>query len=275
MVDLLRAIHEDQRYSRVVVVAHSLGAYIAYDGITALWPEMNKLHSGPPSAQGETLPLEELGKLEAAATALLTKPADRRDVALRNFRQRQQALWKELRQQGNPWLITDFVSVGTPMYFADLLYTKNRGDFDRLVTRAELPTCPPQHEAQTAEQPRITPLRHGWPHKGRTVLGHAAPFAVVRWTNLWFPASLGFFGDWFGGPLAPLFGPGIEDRRVLGNTPGRFLPGLAHSRYFSYPEATEPTDVSTHLRDALDLGRNDLDPLRTVPGFDEGTRWTE
>lgn len=39
MVELLRASQDDGPYSRVVVVAHSLGAYIAYDAITSLWTE--------------------------------------------------------------------------------------------------------------------------------------------------------------------------------------------------------------------------------------------
>jgi hypothetical protein len=70
----------------------------------------------------------------------------------------------------------------------------------------------------------------------------------VRWTNLYFPARWGFFGDWFGGPLRALFGTGILDIPVLGNRPGRFVPGWAHGRYFSYPNATEDDDVASVLR---------------------------
>ena len=38
LVDLLHALH-DGRYSRIVIVAHSLGAYIAYDALTSFWAE--------------------------------------------------------------------------------------------------------------------------------------------------------------------------------------------------------------------------------------------
>lgn len=51
MIDLLRSLHEVgrtdgkewRRYDRIVVVAHSLGAYVAYDGITYLWSQFSDL----------------------------------------------------------------------------------------------------------------------------------------------------------------------------------------------------------------------------------------
>jgi hypothetical protein len=63
-------------------------------------------------------------------------------------------LWQSLRAQGNPWLITDFVTLGTPMYFADLLYTHDRDEFDRLVRTAQFPVCRPRAGSQTVEAPR-------------------------------------------------------------------------------------------------------------------------
>ncbi len=278
MVDLLQAIHDDGRYSRIVLVAHSLGAYIAYDGICALWPEMAKLHCGPIDTAG-TRPLPGLPELEAAAEAVRRHPAGPLDPVqhadLEEFRARQSALWTGLRRQGNPWLVTDFVSVGTPMYFADLLYTRNRGGFDQLVKSAELPLCPPRHRAQTVEAEDYETARYGWNNRGRTVLADGAPFAVVRWTNLYFPAERSFFGDWFGGPLRPLFGNGIQDRPLTGNLPGRRTPGFAHGRYFDYPDASGPEDVASVLRHVLDLGRqDDLVELLTAPGYLEESRRT-
>jgi hypothetical protein len=38
LVDLLRALH-DGRYSRIAVVAHGVGTYIAYDALTVFWAE--------------------------------------------------------------------------------------------------------------------------------------------------------------------------------------------------------------------------------------------
>ena len=276
MVALLRGIHEQGTYQRVVVVAHSLGGYIAYDGLTSLWSEVHSAHCGP-IVDGSEPPLEGRRDLEragkrlkraaepygwaAASPGLLDEVPEEVRAALDDYREKQFTLWKGMRKQGNPWLITDFITLGTPMYFADLLYTRDRDQFRELVRRAELPVCPPVARSRMVE-PAAAPDReaYGYTHLGRWVLYHAAPFAVVRWTNLYFPAEHGFWGDWFGGPLRGLFGPGVLDVPVLGNTGthaddagpaggrstkrrNRRTPGLAHGYYFAFPEeGTFPED---------------------------------
>jgi hypothetical protein len=40
------------------------------------------------------------------------------------------------------------------MYFADLLYTHDRDEFDRLVRTAQFPVCRPRAGSQTVEAPR-------------------------------------------------------------------------------------------------------------------------
>jgi hypothetical protein len=93
------------------------------------------------------------------------------------------------------------------------------------------------------------------PNSGtREVLGSQSVFAVTRWTNIWFPVIRGELrGDWFGGALRPLFGPGIRDIAVQGNTPERFKPGSAHSEYFTHPEKADEGDVAWYIRKALAL----------------------
>jgi hypothetical protein len=86
------------------------------------------------------------------------------------------------------------------------------------------------------------------------VLTPGTPFAVVRWTNLWFPTDWGTFGDWFGGPLQPLFGPGIRDVQIKGNRPGRRAPDIAHSRYFAFVDSDEGNGAAKLIRGALSLG---------------------
>jgi hypothetical protein len=271
MIDLLRAIHDKDRYSRVIIVAHSLGAYIAYDAIAYLWPQMSKLHCGPIS-KSQPLPLRGLPELEAAAERVLQHPVEEPNEdqmgELLHFRAKQFELWKGLREQGSPWLVTDFISVGTPMYFAHLLYTKTRAEFDQLVRTAELPRCPPRHTDQTVEGPDLAGVRYGWNNQGRIVLTHGAPFAVVRWTNLYFPAEKSWNGDWFGGPLRSLFGKGILDHSIMGNLPGRRTPGLAHARYFVYPNDIEPDDAATVLQGYLQLAIvEELGDLLSAPGY--------
>ena len=267
LVDLLHALH-DGRYSRIVVVAHSLGAYIAYDALTSLWAETHELHAGPSGAQTpDPIPLKSLDALERAADRLIAEPDT--DGALDHFRDLQFALWQDLRWQGNPWRITDFVTVGTPMALADLLVTrpplfggckksdrKRRSElFDDLVRRGALVRCPPRSETLPVESDDQPPVNYRWSRSGpREVLGSQSPFAITRWTNLWFPVIRGeLAGDWFGGALRPVFGPGIRDIEVLGNEPERFKRGSAHTEYFAHPDRGNEGDAAWHIRMTLGL----------------------
>ncbi len=87
------------------------------------------------------------------------------------------------------------------------------------------------------------------------MLYHGAPFAVVRWTNMWYPSKFGFFGDWFGGPLGPLFGDGIKDIPLTEDRPARLIPAYAHAIYFKMTkhEPPKPGSVVAELRDAMSL----------------------
>lgn len=277
-VELLQALHDAvgpygrKRYDRIVIVAHSLGAYIAYDGISHLWGTMNHLHDG-----GGPVDLGGLRELEEAASALPDPPGTATAAQVDAYQRAQHQLWEGVRAQGNPWRITDLVTAGTPMYFAHRLYTKNTSQFRQRVERRELPTCPPHDEEDPANNVHGTTRFYSWERKtlrtvdgkrkrvARRVLYEGAPFAVVRWTNVYFPTRAWFFGDWFGGPLAPLFGTGIRDVAVRGNTrprrawpPGewfrsRFVPGWAHALYFRFADDDGPTSVTTALRDAMAL----------------------
>ncbi|MEU0720395.1 hypothetical protein ABZ498_24840 [Streptomyces lavendulocolor] len=254
-VELLERLHTSERhgkfrYQRIIIVAHSLGAYIAYDGISHLWATMNTQAAA--NASGRPTGLLEI----EAAAQLLGDELPTSDQRVTAFQRAQGELWLGNRTQGNRWLITDFVSVGTPMYFADLLYTRTRSKFRNRVQRRELPTCPPQNEEQYQAAGGVTPhYTYHW--RGREVLYDGAPFAVVRWTNLWFPAwpgAFGFFGDWFGGPLQRLFGYGVRDVPVRGNKWQRLLPAIAHALYFKFPDNRDGGSITWHLQKALDLG---------------------
>ncbi|WP_059018018.1 hypothetical protein [Mycobacterium sp. M26] len=106
LVDLLHTLHQGS-YARVVVVGHGVGGFIAYDALTTLWAEMHELHAD--SASG----LSALAPVEAAAGGEIGE-----------FQDAQLRLWQDLRSQGNPWRVTDFVTIGTPMAFADLFVSR-------------------------------------------------------------------------------------------------------------------------------------------------------
>lgn len=138
------------------------------------------------------------------------------------------------------------------MYFADRLLS-GRGDlgFSKRRDRHELVTCPPLWRDGATAQPGLSWRRKA--HPRCEVLHESAPFAVVRWTNLYFPTRWGFLGDWFGGPLAPLFGPGVRDVAIAGNLPWRLLPAWAHCAYLRFPGDTSDGSVTMLLRRSLAL----------------------
>jgi hypothetical protein len=271
VVDLLQALHDDGRYQRIVVIAHSLGSYIAYDAISYLWAEMAKLHSGPllsgaaaGGCAGGDQPVGLL-ELERAASGLKDDL-----VTADAYQTAQRVLWTGLRRHGNPWLITDFISFGSPMYFAHTLFTRTRARFDEGVIRQELPTSPPQNEAKPCNNVNNQEKFFSWNNGGKRVLNDAAPFAVVRWTNLWYPAVAGFFGDWFGGRLAPLFGKGIRDVAVTGNRPFRWVPGAAHAMYLGFPDDCREGSFTEVLAGALNINAASWFPNDT-PDYDPAT----
>jgi hypothetical protein len=278
LVDLLYTLHQG-RYARIVVVGHGIGGYIAYDALTTLWEEMHELRAAPEATPGG---LGSLGSLEEAADRLVAEPDSQ--GALGDFHARQFKLWRDARAQGNPWRITDFVTVGTPMALADLFIgrppifgglsrTDNRRHelFDRLTRRGVVVRCPPRSEALSVDSVEPGPASYGSGDSG--VLGAQSPFAVTRWTNIWFPVRRGSIrGDWFGGVLRPLFGPGIREIAVSGNLPERRRPGAAQTWYFRKPDRDAEGDVAFHLREVLALeDHSGLDVSMSAPEPDPAT----
>lgn len=265
MVDLLTNLHANGEYARVVIVAHSLGGYIAYDGLTTFWDETERYQDQP-------VEFTNLADLESAAQKVVD--ANRRDRArppdtMRDakdygpkdpnviaFRNAQYELWKQLRQNNVNWLVTDLITLGTPMYLANMLLTRCDKQFDELRKRSELPQCPPRSDSETVEGKTPRRLMYGRRRAGgptKRCLVTGSPFAVVRWSNYWFAPILGIFGDPFGGNLARLFGPGIDNRPVTAHHFGRYVPLWAHTRYFKYPDCIGPEFVAPVIRAALAL----------------------
>jgi hypothetical protein len=209
---LLRGLHEDalRRYERIILVGHSLGSVIAYDLITWFWQEQHHLveldRLSDERKIVKTFPLETAPVPDKSPLSGFGDPfgcpfshTDRKKL-----REHQRELWQSHRDKGLPWLITDLFTLGSPLAHADVLLAANRDMLRVGQSQREFPTCPPQPEDGRD---------HGllWRRFGETerrhvrILHHGAPFAVTRWTNLYFR------GDIVGGPLADLFGKGIKD----------------------------------------------------------------
>ena len=227
---LLRGLHEDElrRYERIILVGHSLGSVIAYDLITWFWQERHHRrdlehctgkrgtavmdHADPTLNDNDRSPLKELA-----------------DPSSNEFPNSQRSLWQKLRGKDHrlPWLITDLVTLGSPLAYADVLLADNEEAFQEGKRQREFPVCPPKDEdardhgllGRTYEDKKGA-------HYVR-ILHHGAPFAVTRWTNLYFQ------GDIIGGPVAHLFGKGIRDVKTLCGL--QRMAGSPASRMFPYP----------------------------------------
>jgi hypothetical protein len=152
-------------------------------------------------------------------------------------------------------LISDLVTFGSPLTHAEFLIAADRSDLEARKSARELPQSPPYREfvdpnilnraaaaksmpiANPADDTRlmsypVVNVPDTW------MLHHAAPFAAVRWTNVFDPATLVFFGDVIGGPLAPVFGPAIVDINLNARRGGRQSCSFTHTKYWALDEAS-------------------------------------
>lgn len=265
-VRLLRKLHESKLYFRVVVVGHSLGSVIGYDVLRHLWDESRMPRFDRPAKQPEA------GAFEAESEAVKQPgPKVSRGQAVDEFQQAQHRLWREHRRVGTPWLVTDFITLGSPLAHAELLLEDPHISLEQRRQERELPTCPPTSGGEPAHygENRNT-LQDGqvgtWYFR---IPNHGAVFTGTRWTNLYFPHRKLVLGDVVGGPLAEVFGAGVRDVAVRPSTPGWVPHTLAsHVMYWkrdpdTTPEAkdarkardrrTGTKDAVTALRSALQL----------------------
>lgn len=236
---LLTALHQ-RGYERIVVVGHSLGSVIGYDILTHGWAAVHADHT-PGAAKTDAL--DALERLVVDPT-----PQDTTQVFWRTQRQ----YVDELQANGNPWRVTDFITLGSPLAHADILLAKDRAELTKKQDDREFPTCPPRTETvQRGRRPleRFSFEPDGKPTNPFRVAHHAAVFAATRWTNLYFPCRFMIWGDLVGGPLASLFGRYVRDIAVKTRLRGGLL---SHTLYWTQQRGKDNTHADT-LRDVLNL----------------------
>lgn len=239
---LLTALSDSCQYDRIVVVGHSLGAIIAYDLVKLLWSgrdEARTMTAGDPLHQACLACRDAGARLEAAEGDS--------DEELERYRAAQQGVFAAMqgRKLEKPWLISDLVTVGSPLTHADFLMSRDHDTLDVDISERRFPSSPPVFEDAHGflYQPAPGAEPQAWQAH------HAAPFAAVRWTNIYDRASQILLGDLISGPAQPNFGPGIKDVPVQIRWPRWFLPRLfTHTAYW-----TAPGQNVEELRSALDL----------------------
>lgn len=200
-VDFLDKLHKsDRQYGRIIVCGHSLGSVIGYDILQHLWYRYHETFT-PQS------------EVRQSAFHLMSRAAAASNGPAAQSRQRQ--LWTEQIALGNRWRITDFVTLGSPLTHADVLMADSADEFEQRLKAGELSACPPRPDPVT----RLIGFRNKYQVKGGAIrtlylLKHSSLFAVTRWSNIYFENQMHIFGDPIAGPVAPLFGGGVQDVKV-------------------------------------------------------------
>jgi hypothetical protein len=230
-IRLLKKIQESGDYDRVIMVGHSLGSVVAYDILKHVWQDCYKDYREPGKSDQPAL-----ARVEKVGEDLRSGAAG---VTLDDYMSAQQDAWKELRALGCPWLVTDFVTLGSPLTHAALLLASDEADLRLRQRQRELPTNPPVPEVEKNKAGEKRSYSYlVWDAYGPKLdiklraLHHAALFACTRWNNLYFPAAGGFFGDLVGGPMRPWFGSGVRDVPLHSGNPWIDRTVRAHTSYW-------------------------------------------
>ncbi len=280
-VRLLDGLIASGDYDRIVVVAHSLGTVVAYDVLAMLYDKYNGQLDLPRAVgkplQPERHKLEEMirdaaGLAMADGTTGSGVPLD-----IDAFQRQQARVRDELAEQGNGWIVSDFITLGSPLVHAEFLMAESEPDLRQRQDSREMPTCPP-----VLEYDGTTKLRHfTYDSKDRRkrepehprVPHHAALFASTRWTNIYSDERMIYQGDLISGPLAKAFGPKIGAKVISGIRDIAVLPALddtgapaeghrrlalTHNHYWNMDARSETGDVEVPhhietLRVALDI----------------------
>lgn len=254
---LLRALHDGPYCKRIVIVAHSLGTMLAHDLLSYFWAERETartIREGTPE-------FDALCALEQAAAQVALSSDDQ--TRLTAYALAQRALRHQLASRPVPaanqpdtrWLISDLVTLGSPLTHAEFLIAADRADLERRMAARELPQSPPYRERLDPNVLHHAQATHAMPigsppdqtrlmsypvvnTNDLWMLHHAAPFAAVRWINVYDPAMLVYFGDVISGPLRHLFGPAIVDINLKERRGNRQSRTFTHTKYWALDESS-------------------------------------
>lgn len=287
---LLRDLTRSGAYDRIVVVGHSLGSILAHDLVSLWWFESTrslKVAAGSP-LHAAILRCQSTGEalLDATGWGSVDTNAHRRDDPgcdcrvdrprwvggarehLKAYRAAQREVYRLLAMhtmleedgsQRPAWLISDLVTVGSPLGHAEFLLARNLCELQVMSIGRELLRCPPVFEMDAQGQFGLLHEVEGRPD--HWAMHHAAAMAPTRWSNVHDASGpwAFLFGDLISGPVARDFGPAALDVHVAIRRPTGLLRRLfTHTDYWSQSDAArrgdEPAPAHVQaLRDALNL----------------------
>lgn len=268
---------EDERdYDRIVVVAHSLGTIVAYDILTHAFARVHAIvnKTAEPFPQDKRIALEEMiGK------GLAEPPQDKKAIEdwIDGYRELQADARLELNATGNPWIVSDFVTLGSPLTHADFLMVRDRAGLSEAKQHRLMPTCPPTLEFDRSTKQHHFTFQGPLAGRGRRdnpraprIPHHAALFAYTRWSNLYSRPWGILWGDIISGPLRLSFGLDRGDQPALGairdvevmpcmdgagtRLAGDVRPFFSHTKYWTRRKAPGQSPHIDELRKALQLG---------------------
>ena len=256
---LLSELHQKE-YERIIVVGHSLGSILAYDLISYFWAEHQAARvvtTG--SAEFMTL-LDIETALHQIETALREIETSRRrsqdrflQPAVAAFHAAQTKFGHLLRTRNDAdrrWLITDFVTLGSPLTHAEFLMASSKpGSRASVNSEREYPTIAaayasgsiPSYLSRSPERPafrftepgrKLLAFPFGGNHGSSITPRHMPRCAGPISTT---PPFLVAFGDLISGPLAPVFGPAIIDVKSERRFAVANHWSFTHTKYWSLP----------------------------------------
>lgn len=249
-VELVERLTRSGEYDRIIVVGHSLGSAIGLDILNMAFGKISAQHwsqafGASAHARGMLKRLEKWALQAVEELPADEDQAETKSFVLDRYREDQRgladALASDWAKGTAPWLVSDFVTLGSPLSKAHVLIARNEDDFSKRQKKRQVPTCPPM-----LEQKR--PPRFSYRAPDGTLVPHqGAVFAPTVWTNIYFPSRLLIFGDVISGAVAPLFGKGVRDVRM----PSAGL-AFRHLDYWRLPAGHTPVWIRA-LRHALNL----------------------
>ena len=225
-VKILKELHEKGSFDRIIIVGHSLGSIIAYDILKHAFPIITQgFPKGTP-----------LNKLSDLKNYLLEKDGH---IDADKYQALQHQAFLEQKSKNNGWLVSDLITLGSPLTYSDVLLAEDKKAFNEMVQSKEFPTCPP-----ILDKKELAFLN---PKNETRYIHHAAAFALTKWTNLYFPVKALILGDAISGPMNPLFGKGVKDLPVS-TTINKGL--FSHTNYWKLDNENDHILI---LRKALNL----------------------